>query len=93
MLLNRSEIVALLLKEGANANLRDANGDTVLNLASIRGYVGVVRFLLEYGADPNQVDSKGRSPLYWAIFKRHREVAYVLLNSGADAGAMSLEVF
>jgi len=48
-----NDIVEVLMKNEANANLKNVYGDTPLNKASYNGDVPVVTTLLDYGADPN----------------------------------------
>jgi hypothetical protein len=78
------EIVELLLKRGADPNVKDDNGQTPLHIAALWGHVDVVRVLLEHRADPNAKDNDGKTPLHYAAEKGHVDVVRVLLERGAD---------
>gem|GEM_PF-1314161 len=60
------EIVEVLLKRGADPNVKDDNGQTPLHIAAQEGHVDVVRVLLERGADPRIADNGGHIPLDYA---------------------------
>ena len=47
------KVVKLLIRDGADPNLRKLSGVTALFLASAGGHSSVVTGLLESGADPN----------------------------------------
>ncbi len=53
---NHEEIVRLLVKSGANVNVRDAEGDTPLKEAYLSGEMLLVHFLLKNGAIPTEED-------------------------------------
>ena len=55
----RKNIVAMLLKEGVDANAKDMRGRTPLHEA--RYYKNIVSLLLENGADPGIKDNEGRT--------------------------------
>lgn len=77
-------IVRLLLRSGADQNVKDYHGRRLLWLAMEKEHYTLVDLLLENGADPNSRGSKGRSLLWHAIEKKHYEVAKLLLENGAD---------
>lgn len=60
-----SDIVVLLLKYRADANLRDESGCTPLHLAKSSA---VVKALLHCKANINAEDSVGRSPVYFCVY-------------------------
>ena len=51
-----TKVVHLLLKEGADPGIADADGMTPLMSAAQRGYNVIVQMLLNKGADPNKED-------------------------------------
>ena len=55
------KIVAFLLKSGAKANSRSANG-TPLHTACAWRRPRIARLLLQHGANPNAIDEDGRKP-------------------------------
>ena len=56
-----------LLELGADPNLRDVNGRTVLHLAVDEQDLDTVMQLLIYAADPNMADNRGVYPLHLAV--------------------------
>ena len=80
-------MVRVLLKHGADAEVRD-NGDySPLEQVACQGHVEVTQVLLEYGADANAQDISGCTPLHWASGAGQPAVAQVLLRHGADVTA------
>jgi len=66
-------------------NARNANGETALNLETMRNCdLQVVKLLLQYKADPTIPNIFGQTPLHNAVFKGNYEMAQLLLNSGAE---------
>jgi hypothetical protein len=76
--------VAMLLEQGAEANLQDKDGNTALMRASQNGHDEVVRLLLENGADPNIQTHRGGTALMHASFNGHVSVVRQLLAVAAD---------
>ncbi|EEC07913.1 myotrophin, putative [Ixodes scapularis] len=62
---------------------RNKLGETMLQVAAIKGNADRVRQLLEEGADPNVKDHAGWTPLHEACNHGFREVARLLLSHGA----------
>ena len=80
------ELIAMLLKAGANPNLSNEGGNTPLILATMQGYWPAVEMLLKHGADKT-VNARGYleyTALHWAASGGHPEIALALLRSGAD---------
>ena len=82
--------VKLMLELGDAVTTIDANGDTALHGAIIRGSEPLVRFLLGQGADLEAVNEKGWAPLtiaqgvfYSNTGKRWPEMEALLLKLGA----------
>ena len=82
--------VELMIELGDVVTTVDANGDTALHGAIIRGSEPLVRFLLDEGADLEAVNGKGWTPLIMAegVFysntgKRWPEMERLLLELGA----------
>lgn len=74
------DIVAALLRAGANPNAREPEGQTAL-IAATRPVV--TRVLLEFGADANAADIKGLTALDCAITAADVEQVQLLLDHGA----------
>lgn len=80
-----TEIVRLLLEEGAQIGVRNAEGRTALMFASTGSFPETVALLLRHGADPNATDEgEGWSALMFAAAEGHGEVVRTLLEGGAD---------
>lgn len=62
---------------------RNKLGETMLQVAAIKGNADRVRQLLEEGANPNVTDHAGWTPLHEACNHGFREVARLLLSHGA----------
>lgn len=58
-----TEIVKELLKNGANINSKDKEGDTALIRASYNGRIEVVKELLKNGASSTELNKKGETAL------------------------------
>jgi hypothetical protein len=78
-----SPLVGLLLKHGADANLRCArDGATPLHAALLQGDVDTVETLLRHGANPNLPSCNGQTPLEIATDK-HPDFTKALFAHGA----------
>ncbi len=80
----KSKMVAMLLKNGANANLRNLNGQTALMLASQHNRVKAVKALLENGANINTQDYSGYTALMLTIMRGQTDAAKILIENGAN---------
>gem|GEM_PF-4335346 len=64
---NHADIIELLLKEGADVELREpSTGNSPLITAAAEGYVSVVHSLVAKKAQIEGTDKSGRTPLQWA---------------------------
>ena len=72
---------------GANVNRQNVFGWNPLHVASLCGYVKIVKFLLTKDIQVNARDSNGRLPLHLATSQDHIEIASVLIDHGADVNA------
>ena len=79
-----SDIVKLLLENGAQVNLQDNNGICALMSASQKGHSDIVKLLLEYSAHVNVQDDDGLSALMTASQNGHSQVAKILLENSAQ---------
>ncbi len=81
--LDSMEIVELLLKNGANINLRNRDGETPLTIAVTKNSMELVKFLLENDADINLRNRDGETPLTIAAAKNFMEIVKFLLENDA----------
>ena len=86
------ELLAILLKGGANPNLVNSQKVTPLMMASVRGHLAAVEMLLHHGA-AKTVNARGElkdeayrgfTALHWAAIEGHPEITRSLLRVGAD---------
>ena len=66
VLMERVEIVRLLMEQGADVTAKDQSLSTPLHLASSLGIPEIVRLLIERGADITAKDGSHRTPLHLA---------------------------
>ncbi|XP_064617011.1 serine/threonine-protein kinase TNNI3K-like [Liolophura sinensis] len=82
-----SDLVSLLLQNGAKPNWLSKNQFSPLHLAAYKGDVDVVSALTEGHADLNQAGNSGVTSLHIAAMCGHQEVAKLLLSKGAQIDA------
>ena len=75
-----SDIAALLIEQGAEADETDHFGNTALHLAL--AYPDMITLLLENGADVNAKNAMGNTPLHLAV--KDRRAVEILLAAGAE---------
>lgn len=72
------------LKNGANINASDENGETALTQACDSGHYDIVKYLIEQGADTNADGGKG---LMFASYRGYLNIVQILTQNGADIKA------
>lgn len=72
------ELLKLLVESGANVDIQDEDGQTILHLACIENLEGVVRFLHGTGANPNMKDKEERTPIHLATERGHAKIVDML---------------
>ncbi len=80
-----ARVVSVLIKAGANVNVKDAGGMTALMVA---GKADIAKALIKAGADVNAADNQGWTPLIYAVSKATMDksltpVVGVLVKAGA----------
>lgn len=78
------EVVELLIKYGADLELRDKNGNTALAYAVVYGCVNAARVLLDKDANSNTADGDGWTALMGAAIEGEKEMVELLLAHGAN---------
>jgi len=81
---DQPDVLATLLRAGADPTARNAAGETPLFSASRSEDSSMAEALLEAGADPNATDEWGTSVLHVATYSRNVGVVRMLLGKGAD---------
>ncbi len=76
-----------LLESGADPNIKNELGQTVLIEACRRGKLEIVRLLLESGASPNLANSNGTTPLMFAKTHAFASGSINLMNLLISYGA------
>ena len=79
----RTQVVAHLLRLGANVNAKDRNGFTALHAATQTGNLEIATLLLASGADVNAKNAFGNSPVMTCDHRAPLEMFKLLLKYGA----------
>ncbi len=87
---NHTELVNMLLNNGANANDKAYSGETALQIASSLGNEDIVTSLLQYEADINSVTNDKLTPLLLAVWKNHLSIVKKLLANRADLNIVDI---
>ncbi|KAF5338867.1 hypothetical protein D9758_015555 [Tetrapyrgos nigripes] len=86
-----SNIMQLLIEEGANINAQGGKYGTPLLAAVSMQNKDTVKLLLEKGADVNAQGGNYGTPLQAALFKGYDEIVKLLFENGADVNAQGGE--
>ncbi len=93
VILDRKEIVKLLLDKSIDPNVRSqekdigSTGETALLEAAFWGRLEIAEMLIKHGANVNARAERGITPLHEAARMQHVELARLLLEHGADVNA------
>jgi hypothetical protein len=81
---NRTAVVQLLLKHGANPWCCDSSGGTGLHYAAAYGRRELLEFLINAGGDVNARNTQGQTPLALATKNKQREIIQLLKSRGGE---------
>ena len=81
---NSLSMIAWILKQGANINATDSNGNSVMFDAISLEDTFMLKFLLDHKADPNCANHEDVTPLFIAIENNKTHAAELLIQYGAD---------
>jgi len=79
-----------LSEKGADFNLKDSSGKSLLHLAVSKSREETVNFLIQKGLDVNLVDNNGDSPLIIATKWHKGKIVKLLIENGADKSLKNL---
>ncbi|KAH7485626.1 hypothetical protein PRIC1_004924 [Phytophthora ramorum] len=77
-------IFRLLLRHGADVNMRNQEGSAALHFAANGDALDVAKLLLDVGADIDVQDQDGKTPLHQSIHEGSLLVANLLVSRGAQ---------
>lgn len=89
---SKAEVVEWLLNKGANPELKDKLGHTLLINAFKRGFSKIVETLLKHGADPEAKNILGDTLMISAFNDRNLKLMDLLLQCGAKKDILELLV-
>jgi len=81
-MLQRREVVRLLIQHGADVNARDEQRQTALMLSEVIA----AEDLIQAGADVNARDASGETALMKAVTRADRDLTRLLIAHGAEPG-------
>jgi len=81
---NRTAVVQLLLKHGADPWCCDSSGGTGLHYAAAYGRRELLEFLINGGGDVNARNMQGQTPLALATKNKQREIIQLLKSRGGE---------
>ncbi|XP_033964167.1 protein phosphatase 1 regulatory subunit 16A [Pseudochaenichthys georgianus] len=82
--------IQALVQNGVDLNAQDANGTTLLHIASANGYVSVAELLVEHRAQMEARDSDGWTPLHAASCWGQIQMVELLVAHGASLNTKSV---
>lgn len=89
----RAAEIDYALSRGADVNVRDAGGNTMLMVAAQAGHTATLRLLIDRNADLNLQNNKGFTALHLLFSHGFEALADLLVAAGADDLLPNLEGF
>jgi|GEM_PF-4678929 ankyrin repeat protein len=83
-MLNLTNLIELLLKEGHDANVRNKRNRTPLHSAAFWGNLEAAEILIQNKAEVDATGNSGESPLHIAAEHGYVKMVEFLINCGAD---------
>lgn len=84
MLINKMEIVKIMLANDVDIEAKTKNGMTILHASTNREYLDIVRLLLQHNANPNCRTYRKTTPLHVAAEIGNAEIFNLLLTYNAN---------
>ncbi len=88
---HNSEVVSLLIENGADIENGGTYGNTILHNATLSGKKDIVRLLIERGVNLNLTNDRGNTPLHQATKVNDFEIARMLVEAGAKINVLNQE--
>ena len=79
-----TDIMDLLIQNGASVDIRKPSGETALWFAAQKGHLEALKILAHHGADVNVIGWEGTTALEVARKNGHQEIIDYLREVGAD---------
>lgn len=84
VLIERLDIIKLLIESGIQINAQDSHGMTSLHLATQDGLLEIASLLINSGADVHQKDNDGWAAIHFAIDSENQQVMEWALKQDVD---------
>ena len=84
------KMLELLLRQGADPEVWDSNGQTPLVIAAANGHLDAVKVLLDYNADIESKEGRGRTALVIATEEDHIDTVRLLLDCKAETESKNI---
>jgi len=81
---NNDNLVNKLIKLNVDLEVQDHQGNSALNLATIKGFDGIIKLLLDQGANIESKNDKKYTPLTNAVINRKLQPIQILCENNAD---------
>ncbi len=84
-------IINALIKEGADVNTKDQNGETPLHYAAQNGSTHIAKLLIANSAVVNAKNNNNETPLCCAILWGYKDVSELLIIKGSDLNTKTIK--